>query len=144
MGNCCGLRGDYLDIKRDSKEENKDLTKICNFDWNRGNNASITVQEMVLKRLTNDQGECVTPHVAHIAFSEFNKFMFLNKMFIVCEKKKEDAQKEEGTGEKENKTSRVGLFAPPLIDNVWQFLISLNVSAGKHCPILSRVWKIFY
>lgn len=132
MGNCCGLRGDYLDIKRDNKEENKDLTRICHFDWNKGNDASVTVEEMIMKTLTNDQGEYVTPHVAHIVFSEWKKFMFLNKMFLSQEAKKEEAKQQEGTGEKKEKEFKTGLFAPPVIDSVWQFLISLDVPCGKY------------
>jgi hypothetical protein len=130
MGSCCGIGKDYLDIKQDVKEENKEFSKICNYDWNKGNKAHLTVQEMLMKKLTNDVAEFVTPQVAHIAFAEFKKFMFLNKKHIDQEKKAEKT-KEADEEKKEDKNFVTGLFAPPVIDSIWLSLMTLDVPSGR-------------
>ncbi len=142
MGNCCGARVDYLDIARDTSKETKEYMRVLNFDWNRGISApgveeskertdSLTVEEMLMLKITNDKGDFVTPQIAHVAFTEFKKFMFLNKHFIKQEIKKEEAQMEDGKVYIK-KSSYVGLFAPPTIDSIWQGLISLDVPDGKY------------
>jgi hypothetical protein len=129
MGNCCGIGKDYLDIKQDQKEENKELSKICNFDWNKGNKAYLTVEEMLMKKLTNDLAEFVTPQVAHIAFAEFKKFMFINKKHLDLEKSADKTKTGEDSKKEENKYV-TGLFAPPVIDSIWLSLITLDVPSG--------------
>ena len=140
MGNCCGIRSDYLDIARDDAKEKNDFLRMCQFDWNKIKKSEafvnqemhqthITVEEMLMMSLTNDNAEFATPQVAHIAFSEFKKFMFLNKKFIEDGIKKAKAEVKEGE-KYEEKSTHVGLFAPPVLDNIWLALISLNVPYG--------------
>jgi len=141
MGNCCGIRSDYIDITRDNKKEITEFNKILNFNWNSFSQTSenqkstgeepLTVEEMLLQRITNDNAEFVTPHVAHIGFSEFKKFMYLNKIFIEQEIKAEEAKLEPGQ-KYTKKGYYVGLFAPPIIDSIWLSLISLDVKCSKY------------
>ena len=117
-------------------------SEMCIRDRNRGISApgveeskehtdSLTVEEMLMLKITNDKGDFVTPQIAHVAFTEFKKFMFLNKHFIKQEIKKEEAQMEDGKVYIK-KSSYVGLFAPPTIDSIWQGIISLDVPDGKY------------
>ena len=140
MGNCCGIRADYISIARDTQKEKNDMNKIFNFDWNKfqktdssmnkeGSNSLITVDEILMMRITNDNAQFANPHVAHAAFSEFKKFMFLNKKFIEKEIEKEKAALEEGK-KYEPKKYHVGLFAPPVIDSIWSAVISLDIPYG--------------
>lgn len=142
MGNCCGARTDYLDIARDTSKETKEFIRLLNFDWNRGiaslsieeskdNTESLTVEEMLMMKITNDKGEFVSPQVAHVAFTEFKKFMYLNKHFIKQEIKREEGLLKEGEVYMK-KSSYVGLFAPPIIDSIWLSLISLDAPDGKY------------
>lgn len=47
------------------------------YDFNKLSNLDRTVEETIMEHLTNDLGDSVLPHVAHIIISEFRKFMFL-------------------------------------------------------------------
>ena len=80
-----------------------------------------------MQRLTNDYGDRVNPHTTHILFSEFRKFMFLNYMMI--EESKEAEKKKEGSSDSQIPKARNGLVAPPILDNVWVYL--LQTSAYK-------------
>ena len=56
--------------------------------------------------------------------------MFLNKIFLDEQILEEKSQVEEGK-DFELKKSYVGLFAPPMLDNVWTTLISLDIPSGN-------------
>lgn len=138
MGNLtgCKRRPDGLTrVTRNPAEEQKYIEQIFAFDWNQGlkkqpqADQRVTVEENIALRLTNDNGEQVTPQVAHVAFTEFKKFMFLNKIYVGEKEKAEAAQQEENKATEERPP--LGLYAPPLIDSVWSILISLDVPAGK-------------
>jgi len=64
-----------------------DLRQIIRFDWNQANKAILTVEEMIMVQLTNDNNDLVNPQMAQIAFAEFKKFMFLNLKYLDKEKK---------------------------------------------------------
>lgn len=93
----------------------------------------LTVEEIILMKLTNDRAEFITPQVAHIAFTEFKKFIFLNKYFLEQERKRDAAasEKEKEAKAAQSRAKNVGLFAPPLIDSIWAILISLDIQDGK-------------
>ena len=55
---------------------------MMQFDWNADFYDCVTVQEMVMMENTNDLGEVLTPQSAHVLFTEFIKFMFLNGMYV--------------------------------------------------------------
>jgi hypothetical protein len=111
-------------------EDKKTLSKIYSFNWNQGNSGLLTVEEIIMTQLTNDIGEFATPHFTHIVFSEFKKFMFLNKLQL--EKDKNDEKDELAQRQiKDFKESYVGLFAPPILDSVWITIMSLNTFQGK-------------
>lgn len=142
------MRGEFLDITRDTAKETRDYNKILNFDWNQGvgspgNEESkepvqqLTVEEMLLLRLTNDRAEYANPQVAHVAFTEFKKFMFLNKHFITQEIKRKEAAVKEGDPPYTREFYYVGLFAPPTIDAIWSSLISMDALNGKYSSIRS-------
>lgn len=135
MGNCCGLKSDYGDLGVSiGGTKNKDLIKIAEFDWNKDNKGSVTVQEYIMRIITNDAAESVTPQVTHIVFSEFLKFMFLNKQYV--DAKRKSMPKKDNNG-KEIAPSKyiVGLHAPYVIDIVWSTLISLGPFTSKY-PLL--------
>lgn len=115
-------------------EDKKTLSKIYSFNWNQGNTGLLTVEEILMTQLTNDMGEFATPHFTHIAFSEFKKFMFLNKLQL--EKDKNDEKDENAQRQiKDFKESYVGLFAPPIIDSVWIAIMSINTFQGKFASL---------
>jgi len=64
---------------------------ILDYDFNKGFDYEVTVEEAIMMQLTNDLGQQVLPHVAHIMITEFRKFMFL-----VGEHIREVESKEEG------------------------------------------------
>jgi hypothetical protein len=131
MGACCGTRADYfIDGDRNISNDKKVINKIYGFNWNQDNTCYLTVEEIIMTQLTNDIGEFVTPHMAHIVFSEFKKFMFLNKIMLEKEKK-DDEEKDTQRQIKDYKTSYIGLPAPALIDAVWTILISLKTNYSK-------------
>lgn len=108
------------------------LSKIAKFDWNTNNKGSLTVEEILMRRITNDAGEFVTPQTAHIAFAEFKKFMFLNKMYLDSVHKKEETRKDGAQPVAAKKQDYfVGLVAPPLIDAIWVSLMSINIRGEK-------------
>jgi len=111
------------------------LSKIYGFNWNKTNSVFLTVEETIMTHLTNDFAEFASPHVAHIVFTEFKKFMYLNKFFFESEKKNISGDKQRFTG----------LLAPPMIDAVWQILMSINTqdinSIGNKPQIYTLFWS---
>ena len=154
MGNLsCRRNNSTLSIERDIHQEQEDLQKFLNFNWNskficfliflEDNKAQFTVEEMVMLNLTNDSGQYITPQVAHIAFTEFKKFMFLNMKYVSEEIEKEKASLKQGETYSPRK-HYVGLFAPPVIDNIWSSIISLDVIHGKGFNFFNTISKIRY
>ena len=47
------------------------------YNFNIDYEGETTVEEEIMKQLSNDLGQPVLPHVAHIIITEFRKFIFL-------------------------------------------------------------------
>jgi len=129
MGNLCRYRNGGA-IANDDEQHTKDIQEIFDFDWNQSNSNLLTVEETIMRQLTNDMGQMVTPHTAHIIFTEFKKFMFLNKIYLDELKRKEEAESMKRQI-KDYKSSYTGLVAPPLVDSLWIILMSLNTTGSK-------------
>ena len=56
---------------RNKDKEKELLQRILQFDFNDGDPFGISFEESLMRTLTNDIGEFITPHVAHIVFMEF-------------------------------------------------------------------------
>jgi hypothetical protein len=129
MGNLCRARG-RAHIVADETEKKKELQQIFDFDWNQGNKNYLTVEETIMRHITNDIGEFLTPQTTQVLFAEFKKFMFLNKAYLE-QLKREEIVEDAKRQIKDYKTCYTGLVAPPLIDSVWILLMSLKTSGGK-------------
>lgn len=73
------------------------LLKVMKYDLNfdYGDVAS-TIQSTFAVDNTNDLGEQIVPHTAHIIEMEFRRFMFLNFLSILKPKKDSKVEKEVG------------------------------------------------
>lgn len=81
MGNCWATRDKFfLSDVRDKKKEMTILKTIFLFDFNKSDPKGITVDETLMRVLTNDLAEFASPHLAHILMVEFKKFLFLMVM----------------------------------------------------------------
>ena len=80
-----GKRGNYKISMyvHNNKEKMRTIIDILQFDWNSNNQYSYTIEEIIMKSIANDAGDLLNPHSAHILFSEFKKFIFLNAMYIM-------------------------------------------------------------
>ena len=72
MGNCWSDRV-HLQVSsyRNKDKEKELLQRILQFDFNNGDPLGISIEETLMRMFTNDFGEFITPHVAHIIFMEF-------------------------------------------------------------------------
>jgi len=83
MGNWWSNRLEVLpSCTRNRRQEKEILQAIMQFDFNDGDTNGITFEETLMRQMTNDLGEFIMPHVAHILFIEFKKFMFLVYMNV--------------------------------------------------------------
>lgn len=69
--------------------------KVLKFDFNFDHDdLQSTIQSTFTVDCTNDLGEQILPHTAHIIEMEFRKFMYLNFLSIMIPDKKAPFQKE--------------------------------------------------
>jgi len=102
------------------KEKLKRLNFIMDFNFNKDFGGECTVEETIMKELTNDLGEPILAHVAHTLISEFRKFMFLiSENFIELRLKEIEHSHDNDQPENNCNLFIKSLIAPPTIDLIW-------------------------
>ena len=116
--------------------------KIMKYDFNKDNNSTISVEENIMGKLTNDLGQSVLPHVAHIMLTEFRKFMFLVEEHNYYIRKDQQGKilKIKNLLENDNINSEQlkeiplkSLLAPPSLDQIWCLIILMPKIYSQFC-----------
>ncbi|CAI2360558.1 unnamed protein product [Moneuplotes crassus] len=139
MGCCFDTSMSYTALLGEVGMEMDDYNRIIQFDWNQGKSSDVepTVEEIIMMRMCNDNTDFINPQCAHIIFSEFKKFMFLNTKYLLKTKKtrkSEDTDKIYLHNTPSDSNYEIGLFAPPVIDQIWCILLSLNIPYDENDP----------
>ena len=150
-------RGDRPKEKKKSKKMTKEhikkietalLVQILKFDLNLETNPILSIEARFTRENTNDIGDALLPQTTQIIMMEFKKFMFLQALDILKNRKLDKKSKPKKSIILDRNESSIKdtfnfdspFVAPPYIDRAWRLFILYNKNYEEFCL---KIWGGF-